>query len=262
MSKNISTLVEAFLDKEDYQINGVIHDIGDHQINENCQFSNKNNLGKKIVDEAIVSANNFTTNAKESPAFTLLDIVMASGRDYKKIVEPSMLKIRASKDLNFLKQTNSLNALFDFLKKEGNLNEFYNTFFSNQPDKISKNSTAKNTYKNGELNFVKSRLHFNDSAPKKMFMLFSILKKFLEMKENQSSVAGSDYDLIHKWAADPQRKFENAAGIEIIKNIEIAFGEKIPYIGPATIQHIRMHFGANTFKPDQRVKEVLLYKFY
>lgn len=35
----------------------------------------------------------------------------------------------------------------------------------------------------------------------------------------------------------------------------------IPYVGPATFQHLRMVFGADTVKPDQRVKEVLEREF-
>jgi len=63
----------------------------------------------------------------------------------------------------------------------------------------------------------------------------------------------NDYSVMEKWA---------------LKSNHINFKEDIiggiKGIGIATFQHLRMNFGANTIKPDQRVKEVLNqeFKFY
>lgn len=253
--------IENFIKTKDGEIKQIVGNLGNHEINEKCQFSNKNNIGKKIIEEVISTPKRFKKNAQNSPAISLIDVVMASGRDYKKIVAPAMQEIRKAENFENYNEYNSIENLFSFLIQKGHLYEFYNNFFLRKTKQISQKSSAKNTYGKGELHFVKKVLHFNDGAPKKMFMLLSILIKFREMKVKGVYNTNSDYELIHKWAIDPRNNFEDKNGVEITRNIEHGFGEKIPYIGVATIQHIRMHFGVNTFKPDQRVKEVLLNKF-
>lgn len=60
----------------------------------------------------------------------------------------------------------------------------------------------------------------------------------------------TDYELMNNWAKN--------ANIVTIKTDLIG---KIPNIAVATFQHLRMSFGIDTVKPDQRVKEVLEYEF-
>jgi hypothetical protein len=67
-----------------------------------------------------------------------------------------------------------------------------------------------------------------------------------EMYPNQKT----EYDYINQWAIN--------VDINNFKSDPIG---KISNIGVATIQHLRMAFGAETIKPDQRVKEVLEYEF-
>lgn len=59
-----------------------------------------------------------------------------------------------------------------------------------------------------------------------------------------------DYELMNKWATDV--KLERL-------NDDIIF--KIEDVALATVQHLRMDFGVNTVKPDQRVIEVLEREF-
>ena len=60
----------------------------------------------------------------------------------------------------------------------------------------------------------------------------------------------SDFDYLNKWAKNID-----------INNYKTDPIGKIPNVGIATIQHLRMIFGVNTIKPDQRVKQVLKFEF-
>ncbi|MDB5146643.1 MAG: hypothetical protein JWQ57_663 [Mucilaginibacter sp.] len=85
---------------------------------------------------------------------------------------------------------------------------------------------------------------------KKYNTLKSILYVITKLRENYSLVQIHDYELMNHWAinADVTKYSENPIG-------------RIPNVAVATFQHLRMVFGANTVKPDQRVKEVLGYEF-
>jgi hypothetical protein len=87
---------------------------------------------------------------------------------------------------------------------------------------------------------------------KKYNILRSILDaiKVLKGKKNTNDNIKDDYDLMNKWAIK--------ANIEERKDDPIG---RIENIGIATFQHLRMVFGANTVKPDQRVIEVLEREF-
>lgn len=67
---------------------------------------------------------------------------------------------------------------------------------------------------------------------------------------NQDSTPEKDYALLNKWATN----FD-------VKNIRNDIIGKNRNMGVATVQHLRMAFGVDTVKPDQRVKEVLEYEF-
>ena len=56
-------------------------------------------------------------------------------------------------------------------------------------------------------------------------------------------------------------KILNISENKNIVNIKTDLIGKIPNIAVATFQHLRMSFGIDTVKPDQRVKEILEYEF-
>ncbi len=255
----ITQALQKFFSKKDEKINAIIKKLGNKKIIEECQFAFEGNIGKPICEGAKEAKKTFTKNAKECPAASLIDVVMASGRDYNKIVKPSMINIRSSKSLEFVgDKENSIESLQKLLKDK--LKNFHSKFLAKNATPIT-TKTSSEEYDKKELDFLKNELFFNDSAPKKMFMLVSIINKILDMKKSGVYSFKSDYELMHQWASDPKKKYEDENGIEIVKNIEVAFGEKIKWVGPATVQHLRMHFGVNTFKPDQRVKQVLIQEF-
>ncbi|MFC3032684.1 hypothetical protein ACFOEE_09140 [Pseudoalteromonas fenneropenaei] len=82
---------------------------------------------------------------------------------------------------------------------------------------------------------------------KKYETLCEIIKAINAMRKSKSE---SDYDTIHKWAINVDLYNLKSDPIGKIKNVAIA-----------TTQHLRMVFGVETVKPDQRVKEVLENEF-
>jgi hypothetical protein len=62
--------------------------------------------------------------------------------------------------------------------------------------------------------------------------------------------AKDDFEIMNSWGNS----------VDLLNHKQDLIG-KIPNIAVATIQHLRMIFGVNTVKPDQRVKEVLDYEF-
>jgi hypothetical protein len=84
---------------------------------------------------------------------------------------------------------------------------------------------------------------------KKYNTLKSILNEIVLLRKKYPDIKG-DYELMHHWAiqADLQKYTGDPIG-------------KLPNVAVATFQHLRMVFGKDTIKPDQRVKEVLDYEF-
>lgn len=83
---------------------------------------------------------------------------------------------------------------------------------------------------------------------KKYNTLVELLAKSKELKLHYG--ISDDFSLMKKWS-------ENVS----IENIESDPLYKIKNVAIATIQHLRMDFGIDTVKPDQRVMEVLLREF-
>lgn len=81
---------------------------------------------------------------------------------------------------------------------------------------------------------------------------YNVLKNLLKASEKLRLEMNiqDDYNLLKKWA-------ENV-NIKKLKEDEIG---KIMDVGIATVQHLRMDFGVDTVKPDQRVIEVLETEF-
>lgn len=84
---------------------------------------------------------------------------------------------------------------------------------------------------------------------KKYNTLLNILDAINYLKKNNLNVK-SDYEIMNFWGINADLLYR--------KNDVIG---KIPNIATATFQHLRMVFGVDTVKPDQRVKEVLDYDF-
>jgi hypothetical protein len=84
---------------------------------------------------------------------------------------------------------------------------------------------------------------------KKYNTLTNILSTIEELRKKYPN-AKNDFDLMNKWANDAD-----------LSNYNKDLIGKIPNIAIATFQHLRMVFGVDTIKPDQRVKEVLDYEF-
>jgi hypothetical protein len=79
-------------------------------------------------------------------------------------------------------------------------------------------------------------------------ILGEILPAIDRLKEKRG--IDDDYAVMNTWAKNADlraRKYDDIG--------------RISGIGPAAFQHLRMNFGVNTVKPDQRVKEVLERKF-
>jgi hypothetical protein len=83
---------------------------------------------------------------------------------------------------------------------------------------------------------------------KKYKTLVNILNSIKTLREKNPDL--SDFGIMNNWANN----------IDINKYAEDSIGE-IYNVALATVQHLRMTFGANTVKPDQRVIEVLNYEF-
>lgn len=84
------------------------------------------------------------------------------------------------------------------------------------------------------------------------YQKYGILVNLLNTIEKLKKSSGmtGDYEVMEKWAKDTNYYELGNDPIGSIKGI-----------GIATFQHLRMNFGANTVKPDQRVKEVLNKEF-
>jgi hypothetical protein len=85
--------------------------------------------------------------------------------------------------------------------------------------------------------------------PKKYATLCSIIDVIPKLREKFGETK-DDFILMNSWA-------KNAA----LTNIKNDIIGSLPNIGIATYQHLKMVFGVETVKPDQRVKEVLEYEF-
>lgn len=79
--------------------------------------------------------------------------------------------------------------------------------------------------------------------------LCAVIEKILPLLDGQDDIK-NDFEVMERWATSASLKNRKDDVIGSVKNI-----------GVATYQHLRMNFGVNTLKPDQRVKEVLKNEF-
>ena len=92
------------------------------------------------------------------------------------------------------------------------------------------------------------------SDKKKYDTLTKLVAQILKYSKENSTL--NDLQLMNKWVKAFDLKMLNPKDKDY-RN----FPASIRNIGIATFQHIRMTFGVDTVKPDQRVKEVLLNEF-
>lgn len=106
-----------------------------------------------------------------------------------------------------------------------------------------------------ELNKMLSKMDYTEFAKvwghkdeKKYKTLKELVKQILEIQSSHPSL--NDFETMTMWAkqANPVCRKKDSLG-------------RIANVGLATFQHLRIAFGINTVKPDQRVREVLTNEF-
>ena len=105
-----------------------------------------------------------------------------------------------------------------------------------------------------EMNWMEFKTFWGHRDKKKYDVLSRLLEQILNYAKDYSNL--DDLELARKWVHE--FKFEMLHDShEQYKN----FPGSIPNVGIATFQHLRLTFGVDTVKPDQRVKEVLFREF-
>jgi len=132
-------------------------------------------------------------------------------------------------------------------------NRKYNTHVKPNIDRIIQDNPSLTTFKSlKNLIKSKSREEFYEFWGHKNLKKYNTLVNLIEATDQIRLKYNiqDDFKLMHKWAENIDiYDYENDI-IGRIKNIAIA-----------TLQHLRMDFGINTIKPDQRVIEVLKREF-
>ena len=105
-----------------------------------------------------------------------------------------------------------------------------------------------------EMNWTEFKTFWGHKDQKKYNVLSRLLDQILDYANEYPTL--TDFQLANKWV----REFD----IDMLQSKHGRYHEFtgcIPNIGVATFQHLRLTFGVDTVKPDQRVKEVLLVEF-
>ena len=170
------------------------------------------NPPQTILESANANTAAYTRSAKKSPAIALMDVVLASHRNYERAVAPHIRRLR-----------------------------------ENHPDLTIKEleKLLKTKYTTAEK--LKDMWGHNDE---KKYNILTALVNEIRAMDKASVTIQSDFNVMKTWA--------NSVNVYNWKKNCIS---QIPGIGLATFQHLRMNFGVNTVKPDQRVKEVLKKEF-
>lgn len=132
-------------------------------------------------------------------------------------------------------------------------NRKYNTHVKPNIDRIIEENPSLKTFKSlKNLIDSKSREEFYEFWGHKNLKKYNTLVNLIEATDQIRLKYNiqDDFKLMHKWAENIDIYDYESDIIGRIKNIAIA-----------TIQHLRMDFGINTIKPDQRVIEVLEREF-
>jgi hypothetical protein len=211
----------------------------------------------KIKNAAESNSAVYTQQAEDCPPLSIIDVVLAANREYNVMVEPVMDYLKqemnnGSTEITFLKEK-TFDSLLEYLINE--LPKFYKDVVQENKNKgLGKVDLADKRH------FILNTLCFKEVNYKKMKTLFDIL---IAIKELKGKNRLTDFEFMKTWATVTceEKSFKHKSGAINKSQFQKVLGSKIYNVGIATIQHLRMHFGADTFKPDQRVKEVLLYKF-
>ena len=132
-------------------------------------------------------------------------------------------------------------------------NRKYNTHVKPNIDRIIEENPSLTTFKSLKtLIESKSREEFYEFWGHKNLKKYNTLVNLIEATDQIQLKYNiqDDFKLMHKWAENIDIYDYESDIIGRIKNIAIA-----------TLQHLRMDFGINTIKPDQRVIEVLEREF-
>ncbi|GEO11802.1 hypothetical protein [Segetibacter aerophilus] len=255
--KKLSEALEQFKYKDDAGIKEVVEVIGKARLTPTSHLYPI--YGPIAINEAVErSAEEFLNQAESCPPLSIIDVVLAANREYNVMVKPVIDRFKkempdANTEFTFLKQK-TFESLLEYLKI--NLSNFYNEYVIKDHNKVK----ASESINEEEREFILKVLGFKEVNHYKMKALFDLLNAIIRLKGDRLE---RDYDFLKAWAENIEKRkdLKNRKGIVSKRKIERSLGGKIHKVGIATIQHLRMHFGADTFKPDQRVKEVLLYKF-
>lgn len=132
-------------------------------------------------------------------------------------------------------------------------NRKYNTHVKPNIDRIIEENPSLTTFKSLKILIEsKSREEFYEFWGHKNLKKYNTLVNLIEATDQIRLKYNiqDDFKLMHKWAENIDIYDYESDIIGKIKNIAIA-----------TLQHLRMDFGINTIKPDQRVIEVLEREF-
>ncbi len=260
IEKTLQIKLKDFFELPDEEIKKIVEYIGNRNLTPTSHlYVLKEYQGKSIRDAALSFSEKYSNNAKANAPLAIIDVVLSSNRDYSLKVAPVIRKLRVDKSSPFI-NIKTFDQLLIFLKS--NLSNFYKHYVEKK-NNIPKKPKSENLFNKNEIEFLRKKLFFKEVNFKKVIMIFDILKALSDIKDKQKNEL-SDRDFIKYWADEytDLQKFYMADKSFDVKNFEkSAFGSKISNVGIAVIQHLRMHFGAITFKPDQRIKEVLLYNF-
>lgn len=215
----------------------------------------KDFAGKLINEAATIMKEEFANKSIRYPSIAIIEVVLAANRDYNNMVRDVI--IRLEKNTEFPK---SIENCEQFLRE--NLHDFYEDYVISRKSFAGRKAVEIFTFV--EQDFIKNFLQFNEVNHKKMLALFEILIaiKKIRVKVPETLNSENDFEVMKWWATIYCKKECYIGDVESTKKLTSkGLLEKRSNIADATIQHLRMRFGADTLKPDQRVKEVLLYNF-
>ena len=165
----------------------------------------------------------------------------------KTIIEAA--KIQADHFLNQVDERNSAISLMAvILAANRNYNRQVDSHVKNMRQRFPKITFLELQDELDNRDYEEFRDIWGHKDEKKYNILASLVKRILSL---QRLTSWEDLELMKNWAQSAKLKYRKE---------DILLGG-VPNVGIATFQHLRMSFGADTVKPDQRVKEVLSKEF-
>jgi len=249
--------IEAFLSENNIdEIEEIVEEIGLSKLKPTSHlYPYKDFAGKLINEAATLMEEEFANKSIQYPSIAIIEVVLSANRDYNNMVRDVIISLEQNAEF-----PKSIEDCEQFLKK--NLHNFYQDYVKNK--KVFSEKKAVKIFTDVEQNFIRNVLKFNEVNHKKMQSLFEILIAISEIRNKVPPTLNSKSDfVVMNWWATTYCKAEcYIDGVESTEKLtNKGLLEKRSNVRDATIQHLRMRFGADTLKPDQRVKEVLLYNF-